>query len=367
MYATTENASPDTLVSLATAEPELAVSILVPMATTGKETAANSTVLKNALRDAGEKLADAGVSDSDQAALLSPATALLDDHEFWQNQGASLGIYLTAGHEPRLVRFGVSVDPQVSVGRRFRIAPVLGLLDADDAFLVATATHDGAQLFTATRADLGDALAVGLPSSAGNEGVENDYENPVQASPPLRPNTGHAAISNAQVYGDAPPEWRETRQHDHAQAVVQALTAATSDRHERIVLVAGAEMIGLLRPSGLFAADVDHNPESLTPEDLHAHALKAIESELDAHRADALSTVVAALGRTDGSATSDAAELLTAALEGRLGTLIVSASAAASHDGDLDEVVSAALGTAARIVLAEDDAAPAPLSGLLRY
>lgn len=366
MYATTETATPQTLIDLATAEPELAVSILVPMATTGKETAANSTVLKNALRDAGEQLSEAGADDDERAALLTPVAALLDDHELWQNQGAGLGVFVARGHSPRLIRLPMEVDAQVSVGRRFRIAPALSLLDADDAFLIVTATHDSARLYSASRAGLGEQLDAGLPYSAQDDAVENDYENPVQASPPLRPNTGTATISNAQVYGDAPPEWRETRQHDHAQAIVQALSAATNDRHERIVLVAGADMLGLLRPSGLFSADVEHNPDALSAEELHAHAVAAIEAQLNEQRADAVDSVAASLGRHDGSATSDPAELLTAALEGRVGTLVVTAEATTRQDEDLDELLSAALATAARIVVTDEDA-PAPLSGLLRY
>ncbi|MGY6498584.1 MAG: baeRF3 domain-containing protein [Microcella sp.] len=367
MYATTELATPNTLVGLATAEPELAISILLPMATTGKETAANSTSLKNALREVSERLTAAEVDDDAQQSLLAPATALLDDHEFWQNQGASLGVFLAIGHEPRILRLPLAVEAQHSVGRRFRIAPLASLLDADDAFLIATATHDGAQLFSATRAGLGELIDAGLPDGSADDGVENDYENPVQASPPLRPNTGHAAISNAQVYGDAPPEWRETRQNDHAQAIVQAIGAATSDRRERRVLVAGAEMLGLLRPSGLFAADVEHNPDALSPDELHARALDAIAPGLDAQRARAVDEISAALGRGDGTASSDPAELLTASLEGRVGTLVLTPSALAGQDDTLDELFGAALTTAARIVVTADDVAPAAISGQLRY
>jgi hypothetical protein len=367
MYATIDTVSPAVVKELATAEPAIAVSMLVPMATTGKETAANPTALKNALREAAAALRDHDTSEDAVEQLLAPAYDLLDDHEFWQNQTPGLGVYLADGQEPRLLQLPMSIGPTITVGRRFYTGPLLDLLNADDSFLVLTATNDRARLYTATRAGMVPMTGTGLPDERADDDVENDYENPVQASPPMRPNTGHAAISNAQVYGDAPPEWRETRKHDHAHAVLSATDAATRDRTEPIVLLASAELIGMLRPSDKFRADVELNPEALSEGELHEAALAAVVDDLDAAQKRAIDDVAASLGRADGGATADRAELVSAAREGRVGTLVITRQASHSIADDLAEIIGAALSTGARLVIAEDDQAPAELCGLLRY
>ena len=83
-----------------------------------------------------------------------------------------------------------------------------------------------------------------LPSGLEEASGESDYQNPVQASPVARPHTGSVNISNAQVYGDSPPEWRKGRVVAFAHRVAVAVDRFVGANPVPVVLVANAEVSG---------------------------------------------------------------------------------------------------------------------------
>lgn len=352
---------------LATRRPHPGVSIVLPMQVAGPQTAQNAIVLKNALTEATTQLRDQGLEDSAIETLLEPATSLIDDHDFWQHQARALALYLEAGEPATALAVPLDVRQRVVVASRFHTAPLLPLLGSGETFLVLTATAHDARLYRATRTSLTPLPVEGMPSADDSDGTENDYEAPAQASPPLRPNTGSANISHAQVYGDAPPEWRDSRRDDHALQITRALASATASTSVPIVLVAGADLLGRLRPSGAFAADLEANPDAMSEDELHDRALTAVLPTLDAAQATAVDELAQLTGRGDARVAHDRAAVLAAATSGRIDGLFVTATELDDPAADFADILAGTLEARGRVHVVSPDDAPAGLVATLRY
>lgn len=227
------------------AAPSPAVSIFMPTHVRGDEVRQGPIRLKNLAAEAKAGLAAAGLPAAEIERIVGPALTLVEDHEFWQHRDQGLALFLDAGGARRFT-VPIPLAEDVAVGTGFRVRPLLPVLAADGAFLVVTVTADAVRVLDASRfAVTGTDLPGGPDGPDGS--VENDYENPVQASPPARPHTGTANISHAQVYGDSPPEWRKTRLVEYVRKVAAAVERRLAADPVPVVLVADTEIAGHFR------------------------------------------------------------------------------------------------------------------------
>jgi len=353
------------VIDLITATPETGVTILLPTHTTGADTRQDPIRFGNCLSEAQQLLEQSGTSPEQAESLLHPARALVDDHDFWQHQGSSLAVFVSEDGM-RLHRLPLQLEQHVAVGARFHAAPLLPLASENEAALVLTVTASQARFYRATRDALHE-LDVDLPSGTDDDAAENDYEANAQASPPARPNTGSANISRAQVYGEGPPEWRETRLDDFVQKVERALEQETAAQKPPVVLVAGSDVIGRLRPSGLVTADVDLNPEALDESELHERAWQALQPTLEAARSELLDRYRALAGSGDDRGASRPGAVRKAASEGRVDALLVPRPRIERPDEELAELLADTVSTSGSIHLVDEEAELEHPVAILRY
>jgi Bacterial archaeo-eukaryotic release factor family 3 len=233
--------------TLLDAAPPLGVSIFLPTHVRGAETRQDPIRLKTLLAEARGKLAEAGLARGEADDLLAPAAALVEDHAFWQHQDQGLALFLGAG-ALRRHRLPLAPPELVVVGPGFHIRPLLPALAPDDAFLLLTITADRVRLFEATRHGLREDPEAGLPGSLAEvTGEDADYENPQQASPANRPQVGASAITQAQVQGDSPEEWRKRRMAEFIRRIAAAVDARALADQRPVVVAADAQAQGHFR------------------------------------------------------------------------------------------------------------------------
>lgn len=314
------------LSELSTAEAPVSVSLFLPTHLRGEEVRQGPIRLKNLISEAAERLTQAGMGSQEGEALLAPATALVEDYDFWQHQNQGLALFLD-GDGLRSYRVPLPLVEQVVVGPRFHFKPLLPLLAADGTFRVLSVTADQAALYTASRFGLDRDESTELPDSLAEEAGESDYENPVQASPVARPNTGSINIGNAQVYGESPPEWRKRQLVEFAEKVAAAVDAATTRQPLPVVLAADAALAGHITQASslgpLLAGVVDTNPEALDDTQLHDAAYAIMQPRLDATRQEAVESFTALQGQDDQRAVTDEGAVVQAAVQGRVDTLLL--------------------------------------------
>lgn len=314
------------LAALMDAAPGLGVSIFLPTHVRGSEIRQDPIRLKNLAAEARDTLLAAGLAPADVEGMLAPAAALVEDYTFWQHQSHGLAVFLDGvGERHHKVPF--PLPERVVVGPGFHVKPLLPVLAADGAFLVLTITADGVRLFEASRFAIAEDEGADLPEGLAEVMGQPDYENPLQAGPANRPNVTGPVVTKAQVYGDSPEEWRKGRLVEYIRRVAAALQAHLASDPVPVVLVADAEngghfqKVAALGP--LLAGVVETNPEAMDEAALHEAAYALVRPRFEADREEAVERFAALFGRGDERAATGTEEVVRAAHQGRVDTLLL--------------------------------------------
>lgn len=372
------------------------VSIYLPMVQAGPETEQNSIRFKNALREAENALAERGLEADDVARLLQPASGLVEDYDFWQNQSAGLAVLLAAGME-KILRLPMDFREDVSVGERFHLEPLLPLLSTGERFYVLALSQNEVRLFMATRhriaeMDLPDAVPDSLADALGYDWEEKSLQFHGQR----RAGRGREAIYHGQGSGHDDEEMELRR---FLEILDKGLRESLTDAGIPLVLAGVEENVAVFRKVSKYphiaepwvAGNVDH----LSPDELHQRLVEAI-GELFGESVREAKRVFDELGGTDRT-TVDLETIVVAAHDQRIDTLFVPrhrqvmgqfdpaartiervATDEAGNDAVdlLDLVVSRALSSDAKVFALEGDQIPAPngsshgqtpVAALLRY
>jgi len=142
----------------------ICVSICMPTHRVGAETLQDPIRLKNLLRAARSQLRGLGLDAAMVDKVLTPAVALLDDHDFWQHQGDGLAVYCSPGFH-RLFRVPLALPELAVVAARFHSKPLLTLL-ASNALLSAGEDASPQQAEAAVLAEVDGLLAACRASDA---------------------------------------------------------------------------------------------------------------------------------------------------------------------------------------------------------
>jgi len=379
------------LTMLMDATPSPGVSFYIPTHKLGTETRQDPIRLKNLIAEARQNLESSGLNKAEIDPILDPAVALVEDYGFWQHQDAGLALFLGAG-QAHTYKVPLSFEAKVAIGPAFHLTPLLPLLAADGAFHVLTITAQNVRLFHASRFSMIEDDTAGLPAGVDEVSGESDYENPLQASPTGRPNTGSFNIGKSQVFGDSPEEWRKANTVEFVRLVAAAMEQHLATHRRPVVLIADAEIQGHFQKLGdlgsLLAGVVETNPEAMDVGSLHAAAYDVVRPLLDADRKQAVEKLAALLGSGDARATLDAGEIVKAAHHGRIETLMLAegaelwgrfdeatgkvtmgAGAAAAGRDLLDDVAARVLrhGGAVSILALDEMPDSAPAAAVLRF
>lgn len=363
----------------------------MPTQTHGSDVRQGPIRLKNLTTEAAGKLLATGMPSSEVEEVLAPAKRLAEDYDFWQHQSHGLALFLdTTGARHHHVP--ISLDEQVVVGPGFHVRPLLPVLAADGHFVVVTVTGDEARLYRGSRFGLVEDESAELTRSSADLAGERDYENPVQAPPVARPNTGTISIGNAQVYGDSPPEWRKAQLVKFMQQLASEVDSVVTGDRAPVVLVADAEVGDHFRQAGTLGArlvgTVESNPGALDEKELHAATYPLVEPLLDQERRDAADRLSALLGQGDSRGAVDLGDVVRGAYRGQVDVLLLDEADAvwghydpvgdelvlddSSADGGRDLLEAAAVhtlrnGGAVHTFDREDMPDAVPVAAVLRY
>lgn len=356
--------SPSTLRELAKHDTSPKVSMFLPTSPSSATTQDAATHLKNLLRDAMQILERAGASTSEAEALLADVSATVSDREFWQHQQHGLAFFVSPdGVVP--VSVSHSLEPAVSVGDHFDVLPLMPGLVTNSEYVLVCASQGEVSVYRGNAAELVEITIPEMPTSLEDVLTDTDYENPVLASPPARPNTGSQNISNAQVYGDAPPEWQAMIRRKFAGRIVSSLSSASDLQGLPLVVIADDDMAGdVAEASGAVAVEKTH-PTALSVQQRHKVSWGLVQETLDKTRQERLATMAQRLGQNKDVAT-DPAEIAQMASAGRIDKLFVSGT---TPNASVSEALWSTLGHGGDVFFA-GDADGMPDSGvvaLLRF
>jgi hypothetical protein len=333
-----------TLTTLANIDTSPVVSLFLPTAPSTSKTLESPTHLNNLLRDARAELAKRGMSSGDIDELLSPVIDHTNRPDYWQHQDHGLALFVSRAGVFE-VKVSGTVGPGVFVGDYAEVTPLLPHLNNLTRYALLCASEGEVSAYIGDAAGLTPHQVPYLPNSLDDIASDDNYENPVSASPPARPNTGSHNMSNAQVFGDAPPEWREKVRNTFAADIASAISRDSELSGLPLVVIADEKLAGLLgKWLTVEAVDTSH-PTSMSTQQRHERSLALLPSTPDNSAVDAIDEAARRLN-TGEAVASDSAEIAVLAGQGRVETLVVTAEESNStisesvlatlrHGGDL--------------------------------
>lgn len=331
------------------------VSILLPTHRKGQETQQDVIRLKNLLNQAREQLRESELDDH----LLQPVESKLNDGQFWRHQGDGLAVYVTRD-ETRMIRLGRVVKEQVVVGAMPFIAPLIAETNSMGAFLVLSLSWSEAKLL---RVD-GDRMQVvhteRLPGTFDELVTPRDPEESIQHASQRAPQ-GRVATSTATIHGHGEGEDKiEADRRQYLTFVGQEVAKAAYNKQMHLVLVATQEVIGHFEGvTGVeIDATVEGSPDELSELELRQRARDAIAPLLKDDTSQWLERFGTEFSNDRGS--HDAAEVLAAAQQGRVDSMMLSESFCQNPESN--ELVVATLRQGGNVYVREE-IAPENVSG----
>ncbi|MEM8505510.1 MAG: hypothetical protein AAF716_20450 [Cyanobacteria bacterium P01_D01_bin.1] len=294
------------------------VSIYLPTHEAGRETRQDPIRLKNQLSEAEEQLNQ--LSDSvDVGTLLQPAVDLLEDQAFWQHQQAGLALFLSPGSFS-CYRLPLEFEAFTFVGDRFYTRPLVPLLSEDGQFYALAASQNKVVLYQATRHQVHSVPLDDTPDSLEVALRFDDPEESLQGHGTGR--SGDRQIFHGQGSGKDSENTDILRFfHQISDGVEKVLAGQTVP----LVFVGLDFLFPIYKQANkylhLMEEAVDFQPDQLSPEEVRDRALKIIEPSFLENRRQAVEKYGSLADKNQ--ATQDIAQILSAAANGQIETLLL--------------------------------------------
>ena len=264
--------------------------------------------LKDLLREAEERLANAGLKKADANDLLAPAGPLVEKGQFWRHQSEGLALFLAHGYF-RYFRLPLQLQAYVAVADRFDITPLLPLWTSEDRFYLLALSRNRVRLFEGTRYSITELDLNGIPRSL-SEALERGVDESLRQQHTMKPGLPEDTL-------------RYFRQIDNG------LRHLLRDQHVPLVLAGAEDALKLYRQVNTYPELLDEavfgNPDKPSVDELHAAARKVVQSYYDRARSQAIERYKE---RSDPAKTSwELEEILAAAHQGRIFCLFVQTDA----------------------------------------
>lgn len=298
------------------------LSIYLPTHRFGPEAAHDHVVLERLLDEARHEVA-LGHPRVDTRKLLRPVVDLLRDADLWRHSQDGLAIFV-APTWLRVVRAELPFDPAVSVGERFSISPLVAALPPIETFYVLAVSRNAVRLLEVTpdatsRVDLPD-----LPRSMEHALGYAQYYSETQVHSAGPRSLGRRA-GVVHGHGDRDEERLEKDLLAYFRKIATALRRLP-DGEAPIVLATVEEYVPLFHrvanEARLAPVSVAGNPDALSDGELANRARQLIDEETGRKRIDVALARYRALSARQRT-TSDQREIIAAADQGRVDTLLV--------------------------------------------
>ncbi|WP_153392587.1 baeRF3 domain-containing protein [Ornithinicoccus halotolerans] len=370
------------LEQLASDGPGRHVSMYLPTHRAGRETEGDRLRLKSLLNALEHTLVEQGVGNDEVHHLLAPAWELHGDGMFWRYNAEGLALFLREGEAVRTARLPFPVPELVTVGERYVISPALPAL-GDEHFLTLTLSHKRTRLLRGNQAGLEQLEAPNMPGRF-EDVFDQDHPRSDAIGRPV--SAGRAGPSV--YYGTGGPDGTEKKQEmaEFFREVDNGAFEVLRARHEPLVLAGLPEWVAAYREVSRYPhiarLALERNPDELDEQGLHELLWPLVRERVARDDEQQVERLRERLGTGRGS--TDLPEVLRAAREGRVDTLLVAREACWSGHGEgnsepvvlldgsdpceqVEEAVSGTLVTSGQVRVIDQLPDEALVAAVLRY
>ncbi|NQU42895.1 hypothetical protein HQ520_06385 [bacterium] len=291
----------------------------------------NPIRLKNLLKQANQQLEEMGLRTPDARKLLQPAFDLLDNREFWQYQSHGLALFVRPG-SLTYYRLPLELREFISIGKRFRVKPILPMLSDDGHFYALFLSLSGIKLLQGSHYSIGEIpLGDGIPKSLEEATQYDQFEKNLQFHTGTQP--AGAIGSRAAVFHGQGSAGDEKTTKTFARELFKILDTRVTDilnEDKAPLVLAGIEVNrGLYREVNhyefLLDRGIDCNPEDMDAPTLHQRSWDLVQPLFEKKRQEALDRYQVLSGRGDKRAASHLEDVVAAATFQQIESLFVPA------------------------------------------
>lgn len=314
------------------AEGAVRVTLTLPTERSGPDTTGNATRFRNLLSEAQEKLENTG---ADAEAILAPAQELQKDREYWQQQGDGLIVLLEDG---KIItnRLPFPLPEGVTVAEDYDLTSLVPLLSTDTSLHLLALSRKDVRLFETDGTRIG---TIELDETIlSEEDIYNDYD--VQRTQQQAPQGGGEATFHAHTNdSDTDRIYRER----FLRKVAQGIEAQVSEPKRHPLVLAGIEeLTHEFRNFTSWGEILETTITGRVDEMNQAQLLEKLEDVLEAYRADEAKKLEDQLeDARSGKRYIGASEVLEAATQGQIDTLLVATGHQAQEQDGLSNQATA--------------------------
>lgn len=362
--------SRNTILDLAKTTGEPAISIYVPTYRTGPEAMQGRIKLKNLLALAENRLVEQGMRRTLATELLSEATALIEDSDFWNDRLDAVAIFVSPGFF-KAHHLPYSTPELLHIGPHFYVRPLVRALNYSAAFYVLALDKNHVRLMHCTPRAVNEMKVGDMPHSLEKfvavEHVEKQYQYHTAGRIGGAGSViGHGAADKGEDEKD--------RLHRFSQAISRSLEKFLGASREPVVLVGTKDFQDIFRSVAhlpcLLPEGVAQSPKMLDGRQLCAAASPLVEAFEDTARQAAMERYREIAGTGLTAQTLD--QVLPAAAEGKVDALFILPNAAVWGQGDIELINEATIATLENsgtvYEIADDELSlPEPIAASFRY
>ena len=243
-------------------------SLYVPTNPTGREGESDPLRFRNLVDEAEPLLRNQLRRSVEAREFLTPWRELISDVDFWHDRSDGLAAFLSPDLS-RQFRLPLNFEPQVFVGSRFVIRPLLPLLTQDDRFLLLTLSQHRVRLLEGNRFRLKTRETPGLPAKmevviATDQGRKQMH---IGGSDPTH---RHSAIYHGH---GGKPDARKDEIEGFFRTIDAALHPVLRDEQAPLIIAGVGSMLAMYREVNshprLAEQQLEANCDRLTEPELH--------------------------------------------------------------------------------------------------
>lgn len=297
------------------------LSIFMETHPSGQESEQDAIRLHNLLRGAEEALSANWMRSSDARTFVASAEQLPRDQEFWSHRSQGLALFV-ANHFLQSFRVDLPFTESATIAERFRIRPILPLLEKNLDFYLLVLSENRVALYSVDRQGIRGVDVPELPSSLKECLNYTGIERGQQVHTAMR---GVAGKEGAVFHGQGGEEDdRLNELGTYCIAVDRAVTRYLGQTQRRLVLACVDDLAAIYRSKNTFRQLSEEflggNFDRAAEHELHQRALALAEpwNQLESRRvAERYGN-----GLSRGGSIDDPRQIVLAAKQGRVESLV---------------------------------------------
>jgi hypothetical protein len=301
--------------------PGLCLSLYMPAHRTGRETEQDPIRFKNLLRQAEERLLTEGMRSAEIRDFLKEPHRLLQDQSFWRHQSDGLALFCSEDIL-HFFRLPIRFTELVVVADRFHVKPLLPILTSDSTFFILAASQNQLRVLEGTCHTIDEIELEGVPQTLAETLPEGFPEKQLQFHTGTPSGTGNRP---AVFHGHDTSNEIKNRMRQWFRIIDKHIRGILPNGQSPLVLAGVEALFPLYRQVNTYPHLMDEgipgNPEGLSPEVLHQQAWAIVAPVFEREREGAYARYRQLAGT--GKTTTDIAEAVLAAHQGRIDVLFV--------------------------------------------